>query len=198
MIEQEWLNIISSLGELHSLIGSLHSLPYQSNPAIFAWVLHFLASIWNFSLSKYSWWGYYFFVSLLLSLYFLGSWLVYLHRHLTFLSINYWITSFFTFFYLLFQALKNKSNYIADGQLPRISCSSHFSNVTKTQIFINLNSRKKGNRNFLSSLLEKKFQAPTIILKTPKLIRQILLLCGYLLRDKKLKFTFLKESTFQV
>ena len=124
--------------------------------------------------------------------------MVYLHRHLTFLSINYWITSFFTFFYLLFQALKNKSNCIADGQLPRISCSSHFSNVTKTQIFINLNSRKKGNRNFLSSLLEKKFQAPTIILKTPKLIRQILLLCGYLLRDKKLKFTFLKESTFQV
>ena len=158
MIEQEWLNIISSLGELHSLIGSLHSLPYQSNPAIFAWVLHFLASTWNFSLSRYSWWGYYFFVSLLLSLSFLGSWLVYLHRHLTFLSINYWITSFFTFFYLLFQALKNKSNCIADGQLPRISCSSHFSNVTKTQIFINLNSRKKGNRNFLSSLLEKNFR----------------------------------------
>ena len=42
--------------------------------------------------------------------------------------------------------------------------------------------------------LEKPFQAPKIIFKSPKLIGQEPLSYRHLLKDKRLKFTFLRES----
>ena len=72
----------------------------------------------------------------------------------------------------------------------------HFSHVTKSRIFKNLNLRKKADlsRHFL----EKPFKAPKIIFRSLKLIGQKSLSYGHLLKDKRLKFTFLRESTFQI
>ena len=72
----------------------------------------------------------------------------------------------------------------------------HFSHVTKSRIFKNLNLRKKADRSF--HFPEKPFQAPKIIFKSPKLTGEESLTYGHLLKDKRLKFTFLREPTFQV
>ena len=49
--------------------------------------------------------------------------------------------------------------------------------------------------HFLQHFPEKPFQAPKIIFKSPKLIGQELLLYGHILKDKRLKFIFLREPT---
>ena len=40
----------------------------------------------------------------------------------------------------------------------QINCTRHFSHVTKSRIFKNLNLRKKGDRNFLGTLLKNRFR----------------------------------------
>ena len=40
----------------------------------------------------------------------------------------------------------------------QINCSYHFSHVTKSRIFKSLNLRKKGDRNFLGTLLKNRFR----------------------------------------
>ena len=47
-----------------------------------------------------------------------------------------------------------------------------------------------------TALPEKLFQAPKIIFKSPKLVCQKSLPYERLLKDKRLKFTFLRQSTF--
>ena len=67
----------------------------------------------------------------------------------------------------------------------------HFSHVTKSRIFKNLNYRKKADR-------KKPFKAPKIIFKSPKLSDQKSLSYGHLLKYKRLKFTFLREPNFKI
>ena len=76
--------------------------------------------------------------------------------------------------------------------------SRHFSHVTKSRIFKNLNLRKNADLNFRGTFREKSFQTPKLILKSPKLIGPESLSYGQLLKDKRLKFTFSREPTFQV
>ena len=71
--------------------------------------------------------------------------------------------------------------------------SRHFSHVTKSRIFKNRNLRKKADHNFRGT-----FQAPKIIFKYPKLIGHMSLSYGHFLKDKRLKFIFLRGPTFQV
>ena len=49
----------------------------------------------------------------------------------------------------------------------------HFSRVTKSRIFKNLNLRKKSRWQLSRHFPEKSFQAPKIIFKSPKLIGQV-------------------------
>ena len=70
--------------------------------------------------------------------------------------------------------------------------------MTKSSIFKNHVLRKKADRNFRGTFPEKPFQAPKIIFKSPKMIGQKLLSYWHLLKDKILKFTFLRELTFKV
>ena len=74
----------------------------------------------------------------------------------------------------------------------------HFSHVPKSRISKNLNLRKKAGRKLSPHFPEKPFQAPKIIFKSPKLIGQRSLSYGHLLKDERLKFTFLRGPTFQV
>ena len=74
----------------------------------------------------------------------------------------------------------------------------HFSHVTKSLILKNLNLRKKSRSQLSRHFPEKLFQVPKIVFKSPKLIDQKSLSYGHLLKDKRLKFTFLREPTFQV
>ena len=76
--------------------------------------------------------------------------------------------------------------------------SRHFSHVIKSSILKNLNLRKKSDCKFRGTFREKPFQTPKIIFKSPKLIDQESLPYGHLLKDKRLKFTFSREPTFQV
>ena len=64
------------------------------------------------------------------------------------------------------------------------------SHVTKSCIFKNLFLRRKAD--------DKTFQAPKILIKSPKLIGQKQLSYERLLKDKNLNFTFLRMPTFQV
>ena len=57
---------------------------------------------------------------------------------------------------------------------------------------------KKSRLQLSRHFPEKPFQAPKIIFKSPELIGQELLSYGHLLKEKRLKFTFLREPTFQV
>ena len=57
---------------------------------------------------------------------------------------------------------------------------------------------KKSRSQHARQLAEKPFQAPKIIFKSPKLIVQKRLSYVRLLKDKRFKFTFLGEPTFQV
>ena len=58
---------------------------------------------------------------------------------------------------------------------------------------------KKKSRSQLSwQFAGKTFQAPKIIFKSPKLIGQMSFSYGHLLKDRRLKFTFLTGPTFQV
>ena len=84
------------------------------------------------------------------------------------------------------------------GWKPETLRSRHFSHVTKSRIFKNLNLRKKSRSQLSRHFPEKPFQAPKIIFKSPKLIGQESLSYGHLLKDKRLKFTFLREPAFQV
>ena len=92
--------------------------------------------------------------------------------------------------------LQSKINFLTN--LP--SVSRHFSHVTKSRIFKNLNLRKKADRNFRCDFLEnhfrhvKSFQA----FKSPKLIGQKLLSFWHLLKNKRLTLIFLREPIFQV
>ena len=74
----------------------------------------------------------------------------------------------------------------------------HLSHMTKSRIFNNLNLRKKIRTQLSRHFPEKPFEAPKIITKSPKLISQESLSYGHLFKDKRLKFTFLREPTFQV
>ena len=78
-------------------------------------------------------------------------------------------------------------------------CSNrHFSHVTKSFFFKNVNLRKKKRSQLSRQFFEKPFQARKIIFKSPRLISQKSLSYGYLVKDKRLKFIFLRETTFQV
>ena len=59
-------------------------------------------------------------------------------------------------------------------------------------------SKKKSRTQLSQHFPEKPFQAPKIIFKYPKLIGQKPLSYGHLLKSKRLKFTFLREPTYQV
>ena len=72
----------------------------------------------------------------------------------------------------------------------------HFSHLTKSRIFKNLNSRKKADRNFHRTFLKNRFRH--LELYSIPLIGQKLLSYGHLLKDERLKFTFLREPTLQV
>ena len=74
----------------------------------------------------------------------------------------------------------------------------YFSHVTKSRIFRNINLRKKSRWRLSRHFPEKPFQTPKIIFKSPKLIGQKSLSYAHLLKDKRLKFTFLRQPTFQV
>ena len=74
----------------------------------------------------------------------------------------------------------------------------HFSHVTKSRIFKNLNLTKKSRSQLSQHFPEKPFQAFKITFKSPKLIVQELLSYGHLLKDKRLKFRFLRAPTLQV
>ena len=70
--------------------------------------------------------------------------------------------------------------------------------MTKSRVFKNVNLRTKADRSLSRQFPEKPFQAPKIILKSPKLIGQKSLSYAHLLKDKRLKLTFLTEPTIQV
>ena len=74
----------------------------------------------------------------------------------------------------------------------------HFIHVTKSHIFKNLSFRQKSRSQHSRQLAEKPFQAPKIIFTSPKLVVQKWLSYAHLLKDKRFKFTFLGEPTFQV
>ena len=76
--------------------------------------------------------------------------------------------------------------------------SGHFSHVTKSSIFKNLNLRRKADRKLSGQFAEKPLQAPKIIFRSPKLIGQKILSYEYILKGKRLKFTILGGPTFQV
>ena len=97
-------------------------------------------------------------------------------------------------FYILL--LLGQATFLAKNDGCSFLGISHFSHVTKGRIFKSFNLRKKADRNF--HFPEKPFQAPKIIFKSHKLIGQKWLSYGHLLKEKRLKFTFLRESTFQV
>ena len=64
--------------------------------------------------------------------------------------------------------------------------------MTKSRIFKNL--KKKSRSQLSRRFAEKPFQAHKILLKSPKLIGQKLLSYECLLKDKRLKFTFLRRA----
>ena len=71
--------------------------------------------------------------------------------------------------------------------------------VTYQKPYFQKSEFKKKSRSQLSqNFLEKPFQAPKIIFKSPKLIDQESLSYGHFLKDKRLKYTFLREPTLQV
>ena len=76
-------------------------------------------------------------------------------------------------------------------------CIRHYSHVTKNRIFKNLNLRKKADRNLCGNFLNNHFRQLKLY-QIPQLIGQKSLSYGHLLKGKRLKFTMLREPTFQV
>ena len=66
----------------------------------------------------------------------------------------------------------------------------HFSQVTKSRFFKNLNLRRKADRNFRGNLQENLFRHLKLYSNPSKLIDQKWLSYGHLWKDKRLKFTF--------
>ena len=79
--------------------------------------------------------------------------------------------------------------------------SRHFSHVTKSGIFKNLNLRKKADRNFRSTFLKNRFRDLKLYSNPSRWLARSRCHMGkdkrkkFILKDKRLKFTFL---TFQV
>ena len=79
--------------------------------------------------------------------------------------------------------------------------SRHFSHVTKSGIFKNLNLRKKADRNFRSTFLKNRFRHLKLYSNPSRWLARSRCHMGkdkrkkFILKDKRLKFTFL---TFQV
>ena len=96
----------------------------------------------------------------------------------------------------LFQEWLREVDRNFEMQVRKIVMITHFSHVTKSRIFKNLDLRK--NAGLSRDFPEKPFQTPKIIFKSVKLIGQESLSNGHLLKSKILKFTFSREPTFQV
>ena len=67
----------------------------------------------------------------------------------------------------------------------------------KAAFFKNLNLRKKVDRNFCDTFLKNRFRHLKLYSNPPTDWPGVIVF-GHLLKDKRLKFTFLRESTFQV
>ena len=76
---------------------------------------------------------------------------------------------------------------------PGYPLNRHFSHVTKNR---KSEFKKTSWLKLLWQFLEKPLQTPKIIFKSPKLIGQKSLSYEHLLKDKILKFKFLREPTF--
>ena len=123
-------------------------------------------------------------------------------------DINLLITNFLNLKAPIFQTCccyqycyikKPNSFFFTEERSNQQSSIRHFSHVTKSCIFKNVNLKKKIKRSQLSRHSpEKPFQAPKIIFKSLKHIGQESWSYGHLLKDKILNFTFLREPVFQI
>ena len=108
--------------------------------------------------------------------------------YLQFLLMNY-----FDYCYLFAEKLSHCWSCL----ILRFCCIRHYSHVTKNRIFKNLNLRKKADRSLCGNFLNNHFRQLKLY-QIPQLIGQKSLSYGHILNGKRLKFTMLRESTFQV
>ena len=107
-------------------------------------------------------------------------------------------------FFLLFQwnsfiKIKNKVLWLLHSLTRNDSNNKyilirHFSQVTKSRILKNLNLRKKADRNFRRTFLKNRFRHLKLY-SNPQ--ADWSLSYGHLLKDERLKFTFLRGQPFR-